>query len=368
MIIGHGGNVAALARQVGCPVDQIIDMSCNLNPLGPPEGLEAFLIENIAKIRALPSPDAAPMVEAFCNYHRIDTDRVLAGNGTTWFLYSLPGVLKTRHMLIAGPTYADYEGGCSMHHAPFSYTLAGRENNFEHDLDKVSAMLSSRENQFDTVVFCNPNNPTGTLIHKLHLLKLAAEHKDVFFIIDESYLPFVDHADSLSLVAEDRFDNLVVLSSMSKIFRIPGLRTGFICAHPRVIQELMADYQPWSVNSLAQSAIVYLFENPQMIDPFIRVSRAYIDSEKKRFYELIDPNSEIELYPSKTYFILARLTGELSSEQFCTAVGQNKILIRDCANFHGLTDQYVRFSLGKREINDLLVQAIARATETFVSA
>lgn len=368
MINGHGGNVISLARQLGCRVDEIIDMSCNLNPLGPPEGLESFLQANISTIRALPSPDALPMVEAFCGHYQITTDRVLAGNGTTWFLYMLPQALKTRHMVIVGPTYADYEGGCAMHNIPYAYFMTDRHHQFEPDLDGLSALLSETGNDFDTVVICNPNNPTGTLVHKLNLLAVVAEHPHIRFIVDESYLSFVENASSLSLVTEDRFDNLIVLSSMSKIFRIPGLRTGFVCAHPRVIDSLLRYYQPWSVNALAQSAVIHLFENRGELTPFIRESRAFIKREKKRFYDLMDPFGDIELFPSNTYFILARLTGEWSSSRFCEAIGRDRILIRDCANFEGLSDRYVRFSLSTRDHNNRLLQSITHSTQVMADA
>ena len=41
MIRGHGGNIYEAAQAVGCSVDEIIDMSSNVNPLGPPPGLLA---------------------------------------------------------------------------------------------------------------------------------------------------------------------------------------------------------------------------------------------------------------------------------------------------------------------------------------
>ncbi len=61
MITGHGGNVQELAERNHCSIDEIIDMSSNINPLGPPEGVEAFITDNITRIRSLPQPDARDM-------------------------------------------------------------------------------------------------------------------------------------------------------------------------------------------------------------------------------------------------------------------------------------------------------------------
>ena len=366
MINGHGGNIVSLARRLGCPAGEIIDMSCNLNPLGPPGGLETFLKESISKIRTLPLADAGQMVEDFCGYHHMDTGRVIAANGTTWFLYTLPVALNIRRMLIAGPTYSDYADGCAMHGVPFSFSMAEADLGFEHDLKNISALLSDRRYGYDAMVLCNPNNPTGRLIQQEDLLGLIEANKDVFFIIDESYLPFVDKAEEISLVAETRFPNLAVLSSMSKIFRIPGLRTGFICAHPSVIERLMKYYQPWSVNSLAQAAVSHIFENHGLMEPFIRETRGFIKAEKELFYDLIAPVEGIELYPSETYFILARLSGSMTSDRFCHLVGQDRILIRDCLNFKGLSNRFVRFSLGTRKLNTRLARQVARAMASLI--
>ena len=87
MIIGHGGNTQDLATRLVCSVDDIIDMSSNLNPLGPPEFIEQVICDNLSLIKALPEPDAISMRKGFARFYNIDVNRVIAGNGTTWFIY-----------------------------------------------------------------------------------------------------------------------------------------------------------------------------------------------------------------------------------------------------------------------------------------
>ena len=90
MIRGHGGNINDLARNIGCSPADIIDMSSNTNPLGPAPGLIEYLRENLEKVFAFPEVDSKKLIEAFSNYHKIREDRVLAGNGTTQFIFTLP--------------------------------------------------------------------------------------------------------------------------------------------------------------------------------------------------------------------------------------------------------------------------------------
>ena len=356
MIIGHGGNIKDLAKHLGCSADDIIDMSSNLNPLGPPETIEPVICDNLAKIQSLPEPDAISMRKGFAGYHDIDPGQVMAGNGTTWFIYTIPKALDSKKVLIAGPTYSDYKDACLMHGIDFQHCLAREPEAFQPDIEDLSQMARTA----DMVFICNPNNPTGSLLPKEKLLYLVKKHENTVFILDESYLPFVDDASDISLAAETRYSNMIVLSSMSKIFRIPGLRTGFLTAAGGVVEKLMGYYQPWSVNALAQAVIEHIFDHPERIEPFYQKTRAFIKREKQVFLESVGDVHGLKLFESSTYFVLARLTGNITSQNFCEQIGQQKILIRDCENFWGLSDQYVRFSLKERAVNARLADLIKK--------
>ncbi len=359
MITGHGGNKRKLAEKIGCDVEDIIDMSSNLNPLGPPETIEPFICNNVMKIRSLPEPDAAPMKNGFARFYGIDENRVVAGNGTTWFIYTLPLALCSKKVLIAGPTYSDYKDACLMFHIEFEHCLATESNAFLPDVEELSRMAAGA----DTVFICNPDNPTGTLILKDKIEYLLKKHKTTLFIIDESYLPFVENAEDISLVSETGYENLIVLSSMSKIYRIPGLRTGFLSAGPKIVEKMMLYYQPWSVNALAQAVIEHVFNHPEEIEPFFKKTRAYVKEQRQRFVKSLERLKGIQVFDSSTCFILARLKEGLTSGEFCKKIGQHRILIRDCSNFFGLSNQYVRFSLKKQITNDRLSALIRQVLE-----
>jgi len=359
MIKGHGGNIDELATTLKCQIDEIIDMSSNLNSLGPPENIKKTICNNLAAIQSLPEVDAISMRKGFAKFHGIDHEAVIAGNGTTWFIYTIPKALGSEKVLIAGPTYSDYKDACLMHEIKFEHCHAKASDMFDLDIDKISQMAKFS----DTVFICNPNNPTGSLISKDKLEYLIKKHENSIFIIDESYLPFIDHANEISLVADTHYKNLIVLTSMSKIFRIPGLRTGFLSASKHIIEKIMVYYQPWSVNALAQEVIKNIFDHPETIEPFYDKTRNFIKKEKQIFLENIGNIPKLQLFASNTYFILARLAGKNDAEGFCRKIGQNKILIRNCANFSGLSDEYVRFSLKKREDNLNLARFIKQVIE-----
>lgn len=346
MIKGHGGNIRETAERYGRDPSQIVDMSSNVNPLGPPEGLTEYLKKKITAISSLPESDAGGIARAFAKRYGLSPERVLAGNGTTQFIYSIPEVLKIRNALIFGPTYSDYADACNMRGAGVTYAMAKESEGFVHDLE----LAENRIAVSDAVFICNPNNPTGTLVSGDRIRELYRKHPDVFFIVDESYLPFVRGGESESLIHEEA-ENVLILNSMSKIFRIPGLRIGFVVASERIIREFYRCYLPWSVNSLAQAAVEFLMEKREQTDQFIRDSQSYLKKEREGFEKAMAECKTIKVFKSKTSFVLSKLETEVTAGEMFEQMAKASFLIRNCANFKGLSDEYIRISLKTSELN-----------------
>jgi threonine-phosphate decarboxylase len=353
MIKGHGGNIYELAQKLGCAPNDIFDMSSNVNPLGPPEGLVSHLIEHINAINALPEVDGAQAIVSFSNRYGIDPDLVLAANGTTQFIYAIPLALGTKKALIVGPTYADYADACVMHGVDHSFFITEDSREFACDLDRLEQNLGDA----DTVFICNPNNPTGTFIPLSRLETLCRAHPETRFIIDESYLPFVIDGERHSIVHKN-LPNVLVLNSMSKIFRIPGLRVGFLIASEPIIEKFQHYALPWAANSLAQIAVIYLMENREEIDDFVKGTRAFLETEKHRFLQTFQDVPGLRVFPSTTSFVLLKLLGDHRAEAVCEHLADNRLLIRNCSNFEGLSDRFVRVAFKTREVNIMLEEKL----------
>jgi len=353
MLKGHGGNIYDLAQELGCHPFEIVDMSSNMNPLGPPPDLVAFLTKNITTIATLPEVDANRTVNAFAGRYHIDPEQVVAGNGTTQFIYSIPRVLKTKKALIFGPTYADYADACAMHHIPYDYATAQESSDFEHDMSAAAQQIQG----YDTVFICNPNNPTGNLIPVADLDLLCKSCSDVNFIIDESYLMFADGSNTQSMITS-ALPNVMVLNSLSKFFAIPGLRIGFLISSPVIIKKFKTYLLPWSVNSLAQMAVQYLMTQSTQVEKFTKNTVRFMAREKDILFETFKNSSVIKLFPSATSFILARLYGNLTAVSLGNYMAQDRILIRNCENFSGLSHRFVRFSLKTDEINRMFAKKL----------
>jgi threonine-phosphate decarboxylase len=359
MIDGHGGNIFDKARDLGCDPMDILDMSSNVNPLGPMPGLMKHLHEHLERIIALPEAGAGSIIQAFSSRHNLDSKKVLAGNGTTQLIYTLPVALKIKQALIFGPTYSDYADACRMHGVGFRFVLSDEKQSFRHTLDAMENETA------DAVFICNPNNPTGTLIPSETIESLCRRYPQIRFVIDESYLPFVPEGETKSLMGST-LPNIVVLNSMSKIFRIPGLRIGFVVSHPDIIEKISPYMLPWSVNTLAQAAVNYLMTQRQDVSEFIEKTRTYLAGERQFVMNGLQSAPGIQLFPSTTSFILAKLD-RLTAEAVSRHLLNYRILIRDCGNFQGLSSQFIRISLKTHEVNQILTNRLSECCEKALS-
>jgi threonine-phosphate decarboxylase len=363
MLGGHGGNIYKMARDLGCSPEEIIDMSNNINPLGPPPGLLEYLKANISISTRLPEVDSADTVKQFAGYLGIDSACILAGNGTTQFIYEIPQILGTRRAAVLGPTYSDYADACNLRGIPCSRVAADESADFLPDLGCLEQSISND----DTVFLCNPNNPTGAYIDRAELKRVCQCHPDTRFIIDESYLSFVDSGRTKSMM-DVGLKNVIVLLSISKIFAIPGLRIGFIAAPANVIDHFRRYLLPWSVNSLAQTAVQYLTVNESLIRSFIDKTRRFVQIQREEFDGLVKHIPSIKFFPSTTPFFLAKLPASMSAASAWARLAGEKILIRDCSNFDGLSDQFIRISLKSEDANRVLAQKLAVLSESPVNS
>jgi threonine-phosphate decarboxylase len=355
MIEGHGGNIYKLAGELGCKPAQICDMSANVNPLGPMPDLVAYLQQEILAISALPEVNADQIVQLFSQNYNVDPRELMAGNGSTELIYLIPRALKPGKALIVGPTYADYEDSCKMNRVPYRYFTCKKERDFEPDMQALQKAASD----VDLVFLCNPNNPTGGIVSHTKLTTLCSSLPETLFVIDESYLPFVPQPDEYSLIRTD-LSNVIVLNSMSKAFRIPGLRIGFVKAPEPILEQLRGYTLPWSVNSLAQTAVSWLMSNADQVNRFLEKTRTRIEEQRSEWITRIEKKTRINCFPSVTSFTLMHLPEALDAKAVWEHMARNRILIRNCSNFEGLSDRYIRISLKSEKENrkaaDLLIQ------------
>jgi threonine-phosphate decarboxylase len=352
--VPHGGDIVATARKLGCRISELIDLSSNLTPLGMPPALRQLLAEHLDEAGCLPETGSETLRQLFASRHGHSSREVLVGNGTTEFIFAVPAAMPLRRGLIVNPTYGDYRLASDWAGLAVQSFLLLPEENFRLDFNRLAAALTGGE----IVFICNPNNPTAVLTPTAELHHFITGHPDSLFLVDESYLPFTREQSLLELPL---LPNLLILSSYSKIYGIPGLRLGFLTATDANMTRLAARRKPWGVNRLAQVAGEFLVRNGE---DFRQQALNFLDEHRPAMAAAFDSILGVRVFPGAANFILCRLQGKIPvAELHRLLLEQYRIMIRNCGDFQGLDGSYFRVSLKAGSSMRLLPEAIQKIME-----
>lgn len=354
----HGGNIFEVSRQYRIDPNKLIDFSASINPLGLSKKAEKKLKESLRKVVHYPDDEAFILKATLAEYHGLPEEYFLIGAGSTEFIYALPQVLEIGRPLIVTPTFSEYENGLESSRgskAQIHYFETQEEDGFELWVESLISVLASG---YDAFYLCNPNNPTGVLTERADLLKILAitEAEKVWFILDEA---FIDFAEKESLKREVlSSQRLIILRSLTKFFALPGLRVGYLIAHPQIIYELKKKREPWRVNVLAQIAAAESLNDKN----YIKKTNELIGKERERLAEGLRAIPGFIPYPGKANFLLVQIHPclRLAAGELKEKLISEGILIRDCQSFHHLGPFFFRIAVRSPVENNLLLQALRR--------
>jgi threonine-phosphate decarboxylase len=349
----HGGDIVATARKLGCRIADLVDLSSNLTPLGMPAALRQVLAEHLDEVGCMPEPGSETLRGLFASHHGRSPREVLVGNGTTEFIFAIPAAMPLRRAIIVNPTYGDYRLASDWAGLAVQGFLLRQEENFRLELTRLAGALTGGE----IVFICNPNSPTGVLTPTAELHHFIAARPDSLFLVDESYLPFTREQSLLELPL---LPNLLILSSYSKIYGIPGLRLGFLTGAVENMTCLAARSKPWGVNRLAQVAGEFLVRNGEDCR---QQALSFLDEYRPAMAAALGRIPGVQVFPGAANFILCRLQGKITvAELHRLLLEQYRIMIRNCTDFEGLDGSYFRISLKAGSSMQILPEAIQKIT------
>lgn len=348
----HGSNPQYLYEALGLSLPKpFIDFSANINPLGPPIQLKEKWPEIYQKIMVYPDPYAANLKSIIAKKERICTGSILIGNGGSELITLIARMLAGKKVLLVQPAFSEYETACRANHCDVRHYQL-KEPDFEFNLDELRGRLVDA----DALFLCNPSNPTG--IHYsaatiLSILEESEKHQSMV-ILDEAFYDFLIEYEPI-LPYINRFSNLIIIRSLTKMYAIPGVRLGYLAAQPPIIGQLSSLQSHWSTNAIALIA----GEICLLDDPFTKQTQSYIHHERKRLFsffkqqEFIVSSSQVNYYLLKDPYI----QDQFPFFQFLLKRG---IIPRHTFNFPGLEGRWLRFAVRSHEENNQLIEVLSK--------
>ena len=347
----HGGDVARLASQGGRSAEELLDFSANINPCGFPSWLREVVNAELSQLRHYPDYACDGLRRAAAERYSVPAGQVVAGNGSSELLFALPRALGHASGLITEPCYSEYALALERQGVALHRLQLCAEDGFALDLAKLDKCLKALPAPA-TVILGHPNNPTGRSLPGEELRALAAQHTRHGFVIDEAFGDFVEGFDSLT---RNRPANVIVLLSLTKNYAIPGLRLGLAVADEEIAQRLENELPPWTVNTLAQA----VGERALRDRAYIEESRREMHGLRAKLVERLGRISSLRVFAGEADFVLFRVEHPLvSAWELIEKLLRRGIAVRDCSNFHGMPEGYVRVAVRTSPENERLCEAL----------
>jgi aminotransferase len=251
-------------------------------------------------------------------------------------------------VLIPDPTYTSYQEAIKNAGGAPKFVSLCEEDNWSFDESKLEKKIT---NKTKAILFCNPNNPTGTIYPREQLLKILeiAEKNNLYVLSDEVYRDFIyDDQDFYSIGSFSKFrKRIIYIFSFSKSYSMTGWRVGYLATDKILAQKILAHHDvmvtcaPVVSQWGALGAIEMADEDRDYFKNSFKERRdlicGYLDEMKKWFtYQK----------PSSAYFVFPKFSKRLV-----------EALSQDCKmNKYDLKD-YQKNSLSWRLVMDLLYEA-----------
>jgi histidinol-phosphate aminotransferase len=341
-----GRPIEEVARETRLPVNRIIKLASNENPLGPSPRALAAIKKSLRQLHLYPDGNAFYFKRKLASKLGVEPSNLVLGNGSNDIIEFLghalmgPGteVVVSQYCFAIYPIVAKLLGAKVV-------TVPAR--NHGHDLP---AMLKAVTVNTKVIFVANPNNPTGTLAPAKEVRRLIEETPpNVVLVMDEAYIEFLDKPlDLIPLVLSGKKPNLILLRTFSKIYGLAGLRLGYGIAYPAFIAALEKIRQPFNVNSIAQAAGLAALDDTT----HVRKTRQN-NARGRKFWETTLTAMGLEFVPSSANFILARVG---QGSKVFEELQRRGIITRPMGGYD--LPEWIRISIGTPAENNRCARAL----------
>lgn len=343
----HGGDLLTAQSQYR---GEIADFSANLNPLGMPETVRVAAAQAARGAVHYPDPLCRVLTAGIAARDGVEATQVICGNGAADLIFRLAFAERPKKALLTAPTFSEYEQALRAADCAIEYHYLRQSEDFA----LTARVLDDLTENVDVAFFCTPNNPTGSPIAPdlMEQILVRCAEKHIRLVVDECFLELSDAAETGGLAGVlTRYPNLLLLRAFTKSYAMPGLRLGYgLTADAALLEKLHLCAQPWSVSTPAQAAGVAALR--ERLHPLL--ARELIGAERARLTREMTALG-LKVYPSAVNYLLFRAEGVADLKE---KMLQHGVLLRSCANYVGLGEDYYRAAVRLKGENEMLLRGL----------
>lgn len=330
---------------------KLLDFCYLVNPYFPPKRLMDEIKANFETLLTqYPSGMRVNSLLAAKDFG-VKQEHILVGNGAAELIKALMEG-ETGKVGFVRPTFEEYYNRCDP-----AQRVVYQPEGFTYTADDLMREFSGKG--ISTLLFINPDNPSGSYLLKAEVCRLAdwAEKEGIRLVLDESFADFSDELENTLILDEmlERYPHLVVVKSISKSYGVPGLRLGVLAsADEAMIAAMKKNVAIWNINSFAEFYLQigekYKKDYALALEKF-RAARA-------EYVAALRDIPGLRVLPSQANYVMAELTGGITAAELTARLlSEYNILIKDLtAKVRG--GQYIRLAVRDEKDNARLVQAL----------
>lgn len=322
----------------------LIKLNANENPYPPsPKVQEVFRSFDAAALRRYPDANSTELRHTLSEHFGVGDNQVFLGNGSddvlalcfqTFFCSDEP-------ILFPDVTYSFYPVWCSLFRIPFRRVPLTAD----YRIDPQDYAVPN-----GGVILPNPNAPTGIGEGLEFVEALLQNNPDSIVIIDEAY---IDFGGTFCLPLLEKYENLVVVQTMSKSRSLAGMRVGYAIASPELIAALEAvknSYNSYTMDMLTLDAATASVKD----DAYFRETCARVIQTRERSAQTFREMG-FTVLPSQTNFLLVAHP-EKSAKELFEKLRAQKIFVRYFNQPR--VDNHLRVTIGTDDEMDKLFEAL----------
>jgi histidinol-phosphate aminotransferase len=351
-----GKPLEELERELG--VKNSIKIASNENPIGPSPKALLAIKKALPNLHRYPDGNGTYLKDKLARKLGVSPDNLVLGNGSNEVLELLAATFLKPGDEAVMSAHAFVVYSLAVNSRGYKKIVAKPTAQFGHDLEQMAAAITGRTR---IIFIANPNNPTGTYVHKAQLLKfLDRVPERVIVAMDEAYFEFVDkqdYPDSVELFKQGR-ENIVAVRTFSKIYGLAGLRIGYGVAAPEMVGFMNRVRQPFNTGSLSQVAALAALEDKQHVLRTRKNNAAGMNYLEKEFSRL-----GVEFIPSVTNFMLFR--APFDAKKFYHSMLLEGVILRPMGGSYGIPD-WLRVTIGTPAENKRFIKTLEEVAKEFV--
>lgn len=327
-------------------ISNLVKLNTNESPYGPSPKVLEVLQDELAKrgddLRLYPDPASQTLVDTIAEYYGLQASQVFVGNGSDEVLAHVFNAffIQPKPLLFPDISYSFYPVYCGLYGVDYRTV----------PLAEDFSICVADYRDAGGVILPNPNAPTGRLLPLTDIEALLEANAECVVVIDEAYIDFGGES-AASLVA--RYDNLLVVQTLSKSRALAGMRVGFALGHADLIEALVRvkdSFNSYPVDRLAQLAAVASFQD----EAYFQVTCQAVIRDRELLVEALAERG-FRVLPSSANFVFAAHNSVPASE-LAAGLRSHGVIVRHFSKPR--IDNFLRITIGTPAQNAALLAAL----------